>query len=60
MYDDPRYDTLRENNPGLYLAGDDKPGDLRSDDKPYINDPDNKTFLYGYPRQIWWGIDLSF
>jgi outer membrane receptor protein involved in Fe transport len=59
MYDDPRYDTLRENNPGLYIAGDDKPGDLR-EDKSYINDPDNMMFLYGYPRQIWWGIDISF
>ncbi|MBN1553032.1 TonB-dependent receptor, partial [bacterium] len=59
MYDDPRYDTLRENNPGLYIAGDDKPGDLR-ENKSYINDPDNEMFLYGYPRQIWFGIDISF
>ncbi|UCE06424.1 MAG: TonB-dependent receptor [bacterium] len=59
MYDDPKYDVLRENNPGLYIAGDDKPGDLR-EDKSYINDPDNTMFLYGYPRQIWWGIDISF
>jgi outer membrane receptor protein involved in Fe transport len=59
MYDDPRYDTLRENNPGLYLPGDDQPGYLRKD-KSYINDPDNQMFLYGYPRQIWWGIDISF
>ncbi len=58
MYDDPRYDILREQNPGLYIAGDDKPGDMR-EDKPYINDPDNKMFLYGYPRQIWLGIDVS-
>jgi len=59
MYDDPRYDVVREQNPGLYIAGDDKPGDMR-EDKPYINDPDNRMFLYGYPRQIWLGIDVSF
>jgi hypothetical protein len=60
MYDDPRYDQLRKTNPGLYIAGDDKPGDLRSDGKSYINDPDNKMWLYGYPRDIWFGININF
>ncbi|MCF7805919.1 MAG: TonB-dependent receptor [Candidatus Marinimicrobia bacterium] len=59
MYDDPRYDTLRENNPGLYEPGSDEPGQMRSADKKYINDPDNKMFLYGNPRQIWWGISMN-
>ena len=43
-----------------YVSGDDKPGDMRSDDKPYINDPDNKMWLYGEPRDIWFGINISF
>ncbi len=43
-----------------YVAGDDKPGDRRSEDKNYINDPDNKMWLYGEPRDIWFGINFSF
>jgi hypothetical protein len=43
-----------------YVAGDDKLGDLRSDDKPYIKDPDNKMWMYGEPRDIWFGINVSF
>jgi outer membrane receptor protein involved in Fe transport len=62
MYSSSEYDQLRSipENEGLFLSGDDKPGDLRSQEKPYINDPDNQMFLYGYPRQIWLGIDFSF
>jgi hypothetical protein len=46
--------------PESYIAGNDKVGDLRSDGKPYIDDPDVKVFLYGEPRQIWFGLRLSF
>lgn len=60
MYDSPEFDALREKNPDLYIAGDDKVGDLRSSDKPYINDP-NRTFLmYGEKRQIWFGLKIDF
>jgi hypothetical protein len=60
MYDSPDYDELRELNPGEYIAGNDKVGDLRSDDKPYINDPNRTFLLYGQPRQIWFGIKMDF
>ena len=43
-----------------YVTGDDKPGDMRADDKSHINDPDNKMWLYGKPRDIWFGIKISF
>lgn len=46
--------------PEAYIAGNDKIGDLRSADKPYINDPDVTMFLYGEPRQVWFGLRLSF
>jgi outer membrane receptor protein involved in Fe transport len=64
MYDSPEYDDLR-NDPtnqakGYYTPGNDKVGDLRSKDKPYINDPNNKMFLYGLPRDIWFGIKFNF
>ncbi len=60
MYDSPEFDKLRELNPGQYIAGDDKPGDLRSDDKPYINDPDRTFLMYGEQRQIWFGLKVDF
>jgi len=42
-----------------YIAGDDKPGDLRKD-KSYINDP-NLTYLMNLdPRQIWFGLRMDF
>jgi len=43
-----------------YVAGNDKPGDMRSDGKSHINDPDNMMWLYGEPRDIWFGIKFSF
>jgi hypothetical protein len=59
-WDSPEYDVLREKNPGLFIPGNDKVGDLRSKDKSYINDPDNPEFLYGLPRDIWFGISFNF
>lgn len=60
MYDSPEYDVIREKNPGLYIAGNDEVGDLRSDDKPYINDPNYSFWLFGQPRDIWFGLRVDF
>lgn len=60
IYNSSDYDDLRAKNPGLYIAGDDKVGDLRSNDKPYINDPNYSYFIYGYPRDIWFGLRVDF
>jgi outer membrane receptor protein involved in Fe transport len=60
IYDSPEYDLLREKNPGMFIAGDDEVGELRSDKKSYINDPDNTMFLYTHPRDIWFGMKISF
>ena len=43
-----------------YVGGDDKPGDLRSDDKPYINDPNRTYLMYLNPRVIWFGVRMDF
>ena len=62
MYDSPEFDELRANSPeGYYTPGNDTPGELRSAEKPYINDP-NKMNLWGaiYPRDIWFGLTVSF
>lgn len=59
-YNSSDFDNLRATNPGLYLPGDDKPGDLRSEAKPYINDPNLSYFIYGEPRDIWFGVKVDF
>lgn len=60
MFDSPEFDDLRAQIPGAYLPGDDKVGDLRSEDKPYINDPNYSFWLYGMPRDIWFGFKVDF
>ncbi|MBD3275511.1 MAG: TonB-dependent receptor [Candidatus Marinimicrobia bacterium] len=61
MYDSPEFDDLRANSPeGYYTPGDDKPGDVRSSDKPYINDPNIRMWLWDQPRDIWLGLTLTF
>ena len=60
MYNAKEYDALRAGNPGLYIPGNDKPGDLRSVEKPYINDPDLTYFYYTNPRDIWFGLRIEF
>ncbi len=60
MYDSAEYDALRATYPGYFLAGKDKIGDLRSQDKPYINDPNFDFWLYGQPRDIWFGLRFAF
>jgi outer membrane receptor protein involved in Fe transport len=59
-YGSTDFDNLRATNPGLYIAGNDKVGDLRSTDKPYINDPNYSYFLNGNPRNIWFGLKIDF
>ena len=61
MYDSPEFDDLRTSSTeGYYSPGDDKPGDIRSDDKPYINDPNEKLWLYDNRRDIWFGFVVRF
>ncbi len=61
VYNSPEYDAKRNKEKGLYIPGDDEIGDLRSAEKPYINDPDFASyFMYGEPRDIWFGIKIDF
>lgn len=60
MYKSAKYDNLRQQYPGMFIAGHDQVGDLRSDSKPYINDPNLPFWLYGNPRDIWVGVRFSF
>lgn len=60
IYDDPEYDALRNQYEGMFLPGTDDIGDLRSQDKPYINDPNLPNWLFGEPRDIWVGLSIRF
>jgi hypothetical protein len=41
------------------VPGDDRPGDIRSDDKPYIDMPNLSYTTFLNPRDIYWGLKLS-
>lgn len=54
MYDKPEYQAL-----GL-KAGDDKPGDVKSKDKPYIDMPDLDHLWYLNVRSVTFGLVFDF
>jgi outer membrane receptor protein involved in Fe transport len=62
MYDSPEFDGLRQNSPeGYYTPGDDEPGELRSSEKPYINNPNQMLWRsFAEPRSIWFGLTVGF
>lgn len=62
MYDSPEFDGLRQNSPeGYYTPGDDQPGDLRSAEQPYINNPNQMMWRsFVEPRSVWFGVTVDF
>ncbi len=58
MYGDPQYATQYAAD--NMLPGDDTPGDLKSDDKPYINDPNVYYRMYRNVRSILLGLTFNF
>ncbi len=55
----PLYRGKAYQDAGL-TAGNDKIGDLRSPEKPYINDPNLTHSLWGNPRNIIFGLRIEF
>jgi len=55
----PMYEGERYQEAG-YIAGDDKPGDIKSDDKPYINMPNREFLTFLNPRTIFFGLKFDF
>ena len=45
---------------GQKVTTEDKIGDMRSSDKPWINSPNVDLFTYGYTRAVWMGIRFDF
>jgi len=43
-----------------YIGGNDKPGDIKSDDKSYLNMPDREFLTYFNPRCIFFGLKVDF
>ena len=54
MYSDPKYQSQG------YIAGSDKPGDVRSNDKPYIDMPNIDFEAWNVPRSIVFGARFDF
>lgn len=54
------YDNFRDEEAGYYIPGKDKVGDLSSNGKPYIDDPDYLFWAFGEPRSIWIGVRFEF
>jgi outer membrane receptor protein involved in Fe transport len=54
MYDDEKY--IEQG----FTPGNDKPGDIKSDDKPYIDMPNKELFTFFDPRYISLGLRIEF
>ena len=55
----PMY-TGEEYQEAGYIAGDDKPGDVKSEEKPYINMPNIGFLNFVNPRSIIFGLKFNF
>ena len=55
----PLYKKEAYRSAGL-TPGNDRVGDLRSEDKPYINDPNLTHSMYGSPREIILGLRIYY
>ncbi len=60
MYDAPEFQSRRDEVNGKYIGGDDKPGDIKSDDKPYINMPNRDFLTYRNLRSVEFGLRIEF
>jgi outer membrane receptor protein involved in Fe transport len=60
MYDRAEFDQFRTQYPGWFIAGDDEIGDLQSEEKPYINNPNYPYFMFNAPREVWVGMRIEF
>lgn len=60
MYNEPEYKALRDEAAGKYIGGNDKPGDIKSDKKPYINMPNREFLTYRDMRSYFFGIRVNF
>jgi len=59
-YNGDEYATKAEYEAMGYIAGDDKPGDIKSDDKPWIDMPNREFLTFFNPRHITLGIGINF
>jgi len=56
----PLYGTGRYADDPLYTAGNDRLGDVRSDDKSYIDDPNIEHLAFRNPRSFNFGFGFNF
>jgi len=55
----PQYNAQEYKDAG-YTGGDDKPGDIKSDEKPYINMPNRQWLYYISERFVTFGLKINF
>jgi hypothetical protein len=60
MYDSAEFDGLRDKYPGYYIAGDDKPGIVYTEENNYVNEPNVDMALFNETRDIWFGLRIIF
>lgn len=60
MYNDPRFDSMRDYKMGYYIPGNDQPGDIRSDEKPYIDMPNRDFLTFTAQRYVTFGLRINF
>jgi len=60
MYGGTEDATKEEYAAAGYVAGNDKVGDVKSKDKPYINMPNRGFLTYLNPRTFFFGLKFNF
>jgi outer membrane receptor protein involved in Fe transport len=60
MYADPKFDKWRAQEPGYWIAGTDQLGDIKSDEKPYIDMPNRDFLAFQNLRYITFGLKMNF
>lgn len=60
IFNDPAYDKLRAADPGSWIPGNDQLGDVKSDNKPYINMPNRDFLTWQDPRNLTVGLRVNF
>jgi hypothetical protein len=56
----PLYNEAKYKNDSRFTAGNDVVGDYRSEEKPYINDPNLSHLAWNHPRSIILGMRVGF
>ena len=60
LYDGPEFEGRVTRSGEPFTGGNDRPGDLKSKDKPYIDNPDRTFLSFLNPRRVFFGLKYDF